>query len=82
MSLIYVPNKNNGTIYVYESTNYRDKEKKQSRSKRVCVGKLDKNGNLIPSKRLTVEVTIQPPKQGPIPSTIVKHSYYGATYWQ
>ncbi|PTQ82710.1 hypothetical protein C8U37_11651 [Trichococcus patagoniensis] len=30
MSLVYVTNKNNGTTYVYESTNYWDKEKKQS----------------------------------------------------
>jgi transposase len=80
MSLIYVPNKKNGTTYVYESTNYWDKEKKQSRSKRVCVGKLDEQGNLIPSKRLTTEAKVQAPKQGPIPSTTVKRSYYGATY--
>ncbi len=80
MSLIYVPNKKNGTTYVYESTNYWDKEKKQSRSKRVCVGKLDEEGNFIPSKRLTTEVNVQPPKQGPIPSTTIKHRYYGATY--
>ena len=53
MGLVYVPNKKNGITYVYESTNYWDKEKKQSRSKRVCVGKLDEDGNLIPSKRLT-----------------------------
>nr|WP_319219061.1 hypothetical protein [uncultured Trichococcus sp.] len=52
MSLVYVTNKKNGTTYVYESTNYWDKEKKQSRSKRVCIGKLDEAGNLVPSKRL------------------------------
>jgi transposase len=80
MSLVYVPNKKNGITYVYESTNYWDKEKKQSRSKRVCVGKLDQQGNLIPSKRLATENNFQTPRQGPIPSTIVKHSYYGATY--
>ena len=28
MSLVYVTNKNNGTTYGYESTNYWDKEKK------------------------------------------------------
>lgn len=80
MGLIYVKNKTNGITYVYESTNYWDKEKKQSRSKRVCVGKLDEAGNLIPSKRLTNPVIPQPAKQGPVPSTTVKHSYYGATY--
>ena len=80
MSLVYVTNKKNGIIYVYESTNYWDKEKKQSRSKRVCVGKLDGLGNLIPSKRLTIPVELQPTKQGPVPSKTVKHSYYGATF--
>ncbi len=80
MSLVYVPNKKNGITYVYESTNYWDKEKKQSRSKRVCVGKLDETGNLVPSKRFTNSEVLQPSKQGPIPSTTVKRSYYGATY--
>lgn len=80
MGLIYVPNKKNGITYVYESTNYWDKDKKQSRSKRVCIGKLDECGNLIPSKRLTHSAEAAPAKQGPVPSTTVKHSYYGATY--
>ncbi|PKM56904.1 MAG: hypothetical protein CVU98_08820 [Firmicutes bacterium HGW-Firmicutes-3] len=35
MSLVYVASKKNGITYVYESTNYWDKEKKQSRSKRT-----------------------------------------------
>jgi len=47
-------NKKTGVTYVYESQAYWDKEKKQARSKRVCVGKLDpKTGEFIPSKRLT-----------------------------
>ncbi len=47
-------NKKTGIIYVYESLSYWDKEKKQARSKRVCIGKLDpKTGALIPSKRLS-----------------------------
>ena len=80
MSLVYVTNKKNGTTYVYESTNYWDKEKKQSRSKRVCIGKLDKAGNLVPSKRLAMPPALAPAKQGPVPSTVMKRSYYGATY--
>ena len=40
MNIIHVKNKN-GVTYVYESNNYWDKVKKQSRSKRVCIGKLD-----------------------------------------
>ena len=46
-------NKNTGITYVYESVSYWDKEKKQSRNKRVCVGKLEPiTGELVPSKRL------------------------------
>ena len=46
--------KANGTTYVYEVVeNHWDKEKKQPRSKQVCIGKLDPGtGDLIPSKRL------------------------------
>ena len=39
------------TTYVYKSIGYWDKEKKQARHKRVCLGKRDpKTGELIPSK--------------------------------
>lgn len=80
MNIIDVKNKKNGVIYVYESIDYWDKEKKQSRSKRVCIGKRDEQGNLIPSKRL-----VQPPvstviKPGPSPATSTRHGYFGATY--
>jgi hypothetical protein len=46
-------NKKNGVTYVYESQSYWDKQKKQSRSKRVCIGKIDPDtGEFVPSKRL------------------------------
>lgn len=46
-------NKKTGVTYVYESVSFWDKEKKQSRNKQVCVGKLDPiSGEFIPSKRL------------------------------
>src|SRR5271167_1096945 len=49
-------NKTTGTTYVYEYTAFWDKEKKQSRNKQVCVGKLDPvSGEFIPSKRLKPE---------------------------
>ena len=78
MALVYVANKKNGVTYVYESTNYWDKEKKQSRSKRVCIGKLDENRNIIPSKRFC-----QPPVVANYVSTSftkTKRSFCGATY--
>ena len=49
-------NKKTGICYVYESTSYWDKEKKQARNKQVCVGKLDPvSGAFVPSKRLNQE---------------------------
>ncbi|OQY38398.1 MAG: transposase [Spirochaetaceae bacterium 4572_7] len=80
MALVYAKNKKNGTIYVYESTNYWSKEKQQSRSKRVCIGKLDEVGDLIPSKRFNEPLPVLPKKRGPVPLIEVKRSFYGATY--
>ena len=46
-------NKTTGVTYVYESISYWDKDKKQSRNKQVCIGKLDPvSREFIPSKRL------------------------------
>jgi len=49
-------NKNTGVTYVYESVSYWDKEKKQARNKKICIGRIDPvNGTFIPSKRLNPE---------------------------
>lgn len=59
-------NKTTGVTYVYESVSFWDKEKKQSRNKRVCVGKLDPtSGELISSKRL-VSAAEQAASQNPV----------------
>ncbi|MDP3177314.1 MAG: hypothetical protein Q8M76_05380, partial [Spirochaetaceae bacterium] len=50
---VYHLNKKTRVTYVYESVSIWDKEKRQARSKQVCIGKLDPiTGELIPSKRL------------------------------
>jgi hypothetical protein len=49
-------NKKTGVTYVYEAVAVWDKQKKQPRSKRICIGKLDpQTGAFIPSKRLNPE---------------------------
>lgn len=56
---LYKVNKKTGITYVYESTSYWDKEKKQPRNKQICVGKLDPiSKELIPSKRLKPEQAV------------------------
>ena len=83
MARVFVKNKSNGTTYVYESENYWDREKKQSRSRRVCVGKLDDAGNFVPSARFSKPVpesVAVAQKRGPVPAVHTRRLYYGATY--
>lgn len=50
VSVIRQTDKRSGITYVYESKAYWDKEKKQSRSKRVLLGKLDpETGEIVPT---------------------------------
>ena len=50
MAIIKQYHKDTDTTYVYESTSYWDEEKKQSRSRRRVIGKLDpETGEIIPT---------------------------------
>lgn len=50
MSIVKLKDKRTGTIYVYESESYWDKEKKQPRSRRKLIGKLDEEtGEIVPT---------------------------------
>lgn len=50
MGIIKNIDKRSGITYVYESKSYWDKEKKQSRSKRTLIGRLDEvTGEVIPT---------------------------------
>nr|WP_143088512.1 hypothetical protein [Paenibacillus algorifonticola] len=79
MPLIYLKSKKNGITYVYEPENFWDKTKQQSRSRRICIDKLDPlTGELIPSKRLATPE--HPLKRGPVPVVETKRLYVGAAY--
>lgn len=81
MSLVYLKNKQNGVTYVYESSGYWDKEKKQARNNRICIGKLDpETGELVPSKRLLAADTPEIARRGPVPSSECRGSFYGAAH--
>lgn len=46
-------NRATGVTYVYEATAVWDKDKRQSRNRQVCIGKIDpQTGEFIPSRRL------------------------------
>ena len=49
MSIVKIKNKTTGITYVYESESYWDKEKKQPRNHRTLIGKLDENGEIVPT---------------------------------
>jgi transposase len=80
MSLVHLKNKKNGVTYVYESVGHWDKEKHQSRSERVCVGKLDPiTGEIVPNRARAGAIprTALP---GPVPTMEFERRFYGATY--
>jgi hypothetical protein len=50
LGIIKNKDKRSGITYVYESKSYWDKEKKQSRSKRTLIGRLDElTGDIMPT---------------------------------
>lgn len=73
-SIIHVKSKDGRRVYVYESTSYWDKEKKAPRSKRKLLGRLDENGNIVPTGRPGR------PKKNPDPAPVVVPAADGTDY--
>jgi len=46
-AIIHQLDKRSGITYAYESISYWDKEKKQSRSKRKLIGRVNDNGEIV-----------------------------------
>jgi transposase len=82
MSQVFVKNKRNGVTYVYESVGYWDKEKKQARNKRKCIGKLDPvTGEIITSHKVELaDLAAVVKKRGPKVAHKNQRRFYGATY--
>lgn len=87
MAIINQLDKRTGTTYVYESTSYWDKEKKQARSKRTLIGKRDPNTwEIIPTdgrgkkRKDTSFLSSERLPPGPVPIQEAKRVFYGATY--
>ena len=73
MSIVKLKDKRTGTTYVSESESYWDKEKKQPRSRRKLIGKLDEEtGEIVPtgkSRRKKVSERRQEGSGSPEPVT-------------
>ena len=85
MAIIKQHDKRSGITYVYESTSYWDREKKQPRSKRKLIGKLDPaTGEIVPTdgrgKNRGKKNIDNPARRGPVPVIQTERLFFGATY--
>lgn len=82
-AIVYQTNRKTGVVYAYESVSRWDKDKKQSRAKRVCIGRLDPVTRQIVQNRprKIPEAAVEKVKPGPVPITLAARSFYGATYF-
>jgi transposase len=80
-AIVYQTDKRTGITYAYQSISHWDKEKKQSRAKRTLIGRVDPiSGEVVPTRKKATPEAMDAPKRGPVPTTNVSRSFYGATY--
>ncbi len=84
-AIVYQTSKQTGITYAYESLSYWDKEKRQSRARRKCIGRVDpETKEIIPTRKRVVASDSckkdKVHKRGPVPIENVSRSFYGATY--
>ncbi len=73
MGIVKQYHKDTDTTYVYESESYYDPKKKQSRSKRRVIGKIDKEtGEIIPTGKRGPKVKNQAPEEKPDEKEVIK----------
>ena len=86
MSIVKQLDKRSGITYAYESISRWDKEKKQSRSTRRLIGRVDEESGEIKltdvrcRKEASGSQELNKVKRGRVPSLIVSRQFYGATY--
>ena len=65
-NIIYLENKKSGTIYAYEDKPYWDTEKKQSRSNRKLIGKVDpETGDIVSTRQRKSKETPMETEENP-----------------
>lgn len=78
-AIIHQTDKRSGITYAYESISHWDKEKKQSRAKRKLIGRVNDDGEIVPTDgrgRKDKKVESKPNIDKPDTT----RSFYGATY--
>jgi hypothetical protein len=83
VAIVYQTDKRSGITYAYESISHWDKEKKQSRAKRILIGRVDKiTGEIVPTdgrNRKKREAKL-PAEREPKCTAVASRSFFGATY--
>ena len=85
MAMVKQLDKRSGITYVYESVSYWDREKKQPRSKRTLIGRLNPiTGEIVPTdgrgKRRAQKEADPIVRKGPVPVARTSRLFFGATY--
>ena len=85
MAMVKQLDKRSGITYVYESVSYWDREKKQPRSKRTLIGRLDPaTGEIVPTdgrgKHRAQKEADPVVRKGPVPVAKTDRLFFGATY--
>ena len=85
MAMVRQLDKRSGITYVYESVSYWDREKKQPRSKRTLIGRLDPaTGEIVPTdgrgKHRAQKEADPVVRKGPVPVARTDRLFFGATY--
>ena len=79
-AIVHQTNKTTGITYAYQSMSYWDKEKQQSRAKRICIGKVDPTtGEIIPTRKRRPTAGRQEAATGTEAAATARF-FYGATY--
>ena len=85
MAMVKQLDKRSGITYVYESASYWDREKKQPRSKRTLIGRLNPTtGEIVPTdgrgKHRAQKEDDPAVRKGPVPVARTNRLFFGATY--
>ena len=84
MAIVKQLDKRSGITYAYESKSFWDKEKKQSRSRRTLIGRVNPDtGEIVPTDNRNKGRSLPDDigtKRGPVPFTKTRRLFYGATY--
>ena len=85
MAMVKQLDKRSGITYIYESASYWDREKKQPRSKRTLIGRLNPTtGEIVPTdgrgKHRAQKEDDPAVRKGPVPVARTNRLFFGATY--